>query len=180
MLLAFPARIAALAAAILFAALCVAPAQAAVTMAQCSALYKAAQAAGTLNGMTWNDFRKADCGPNATAAAPAAPVTGTTAKTAKTAKTPKTPAPATASAEPTATNTENAPEPPVSKIAAPKGVVFPTAVSTKYASESAGKARMHTCLDQYKLDKANNGLAGLTWIQAGGGYYSLCNTRLKG
>src|SRR5262245_17847380 len=27
--------------------------------------------------------------------------------------------------------------------------VFPTALSPKYSGESAGKARMHTCLDQY-------------------------------
>src|SRR5262249_15048493 len=34
--------------------------------------------------------------------------------------------------------------------------VFPTAVSPKYSSESAGKARMHTCLDQYNANKATN------------------------
>src|SRR5438105_5642322 len=27
--------------------------------------------------------------------------------------------------------------------------VFPTAISPKYSNESAGRARMHTCLDQY-------------------------------
>jgi hypothetical protein len=58
--------------------------------------------------------------------------------------------------------------------------VFPTAVSPKYSSESAGKARMHTCLDQYHENKASNGNAGLNWIQKGGGYYSECNKRLKG
>lgn len=58
--------------------------------------------------------------------------------------------------------------------------VFPTAVSPKYSSESPGKARMHTCLDQYNADKANNILGGLKWIQKGGGYYSQCNRRLKG
>ena len=58
--------------------------------------------------------------------------------------------------------------------------VFPTAVSPKYASESAGRARMHTCLDQYKENKATGGNADLRWIQKGGGYYSECTKRLKG
>ena len=57
--------------------------------------------------------------------------------------------------------------------------MFPSAVSAKYASESAGKARMHTCLDQYNANKATNGNGGLKWIQKGGGYYSQCNTRIK-
>ena len=50
----------------------------------------------------------------------------------------------------------------------------------KYSKESAGKARMHTCLDQYNANKASNGNGGLKWIQKGGGYYSECNKRLKG
>jgi hypothetical protein len=58
--------------------------------------------------------------------------------------------------------------------------VFPSAVSPKYTKESAGKARMHTCLDQYKANKASNGNGGLVWITKGGGYYSECNKRLKG
>ena len=44
----------------------------ALTMQECSTKYKAAQAAGALKGMKWNDFRKAECGPDASAAAPAA------------------------------------------------------------------------------------------------------------
>jgi hypothetical protein len=60
---------------ILLAALAVAaaplPAKA-LTMKECSAKYKEAKAAGTLNGMKWNDFRKSQCGGEATpAAAPA-------------------------------------------------------------------------------------------------------------
>jgi hypothetical protein len=39
---------------------------------------------------------------------------------------------------------------------------------------------MHTCVDQYKANKANNTNGGLKWIQKGGGYYSECNKRLKG
>ena len=37
----------------------------ALTMKECSAKYKAAQTAGTLNGAKWNDFRKTECAANA-------------------------------------------------------------------------------------------------------------------
>jgi hypothetical protein len=70
---------------------------------------------------------------------------------------------------------------PAAAPAAPRAqgnAVFPTAVSPKYTNESAGKARMHTCLDQYNANKATNANRGLKWIQKGGGYYSECN--LKG
>lgn len=70
------------------------PAQA-LTMVECSAKYKAAKAAGTLNGMKWNDFRKAQCGAEATAApAPAA------AAPAAAAAAPAPAAPAASTAEP--------------------------------------------------------------------------------
>ena len=65
-------------------------------MQECSIKYKAAQAAGTLKGMKWNDFRKAECGPDASAAEPAAdPAPTNTAPAAapssgKTAAQPKT------------------------------------------------------------------------------------------
>jgi hypothetical protein len=133
----------------------------ALTMTECSAKYKAAKDAGSLNGMKWNDFRKAQCGSDATAAPAAAP------------------APATASAPPAAP----APKPAPSPAAAPAAVgnaVFPSAVDSKYSKDSAGKARMETCLDQYHANKTSNGNGGLKWIQKGGGYYSECNKRLKG
>jgi hypothetical protein len=44
------------------------PAQA-LTVKECSAKYKEAQSAGTLKGMKWNEFRKAQCGSTASAAA---------------------------------------------------------------------------------------------------------------
>ena len=44
----------------------------ALTMQECSVKYKAAQAAGTLKGTKWNDFRKAECGPDASSATPTA------------------------------------------------------------------------------------------------------------
>jgi hypothetical protein len=135
------------------AAFAVLPAQA-LTSQECSAKYQTAKAAGTLNGMKWNDFRKSQCTAEATpAAAPAAPAPTTAAK--------KEAAPAPAPAA-----TGNA--------------IFPSAVAAKYAKESAGKARMHTCVDQYNANKTTNGNGGLKWIQKGGGYYSECNRRLKG
>jgi hypothetical protein len=56
------------------------PAQA-LTAKECSAKYKAAQQAGTLGGMKWNDFRKAECGSGA-AATPAAGTAPAPAQTA--------------------------------------------------------------------------------------------------
>ncbi|HVY57754.1 MAG TPA: hypothetical protein VHA77_07905 [Xanthobacteraceae bacterium] len=129
----------------------------ALTLQECSAKYKAAQQAGTLNGMKWNDFRKAECGANAAATPTAAPSTGAAAPATKpTNAAVSRPAPATGNA------------------------VFPNAVSPKYSSETPGKARMHTCLDQYNANKATNANGGLNWIQKGGGYYSACNKHLKG
>ena len=127
----------------------------ALTRQECSAKYQAAKKDGTLNGMKWNDFRKAQCGADATpAAAPAA-----------------APAPSTAAAKPAA-----APAAP----AAAGNAVFPSAINPKYAKETPGKGRMHTCVDQYNANKATGGNAGMKWIQKGGGYYSECNKHLKG
>jgi hypothetical protein len=125
----------------------------ALTMSECSAKYKAAKADGSLNGMKWNDFRKAQCGSDASAAPAAAPASSTASAPAA------APAPA-----------------PVSV----GNAVFPSAVDSKYSKDSAGKARRETCLDQYHANKASNGNGGLRWIQKGGGYYSECNKRLKG
>jgi hypothetical protein len=137
-----------------------APAQA-LTSQECSAKYQAAKSANTLNGMKWNDFRKAQCGADATPmAAPAAA--------------PAAPPPPVAAAKPTA-------PPPMAAPAMPSGpAIFPMMMNQKYAQESAGKGRMHTCLDQYNANKATNANGGLKWIQKGGGYYSECNKRLKG
>jgi hypothetical protein len=139
-----------------------APAQA-LTMQECSAKYQAAKSANTLNGQKWSDFRKAQCGADATpVAAPAAPP-------------PAMPAPPPAAeAKPKASPTVAAPTMPTGPA------IFPMAVNPKYSQESEGKARMHTCVDQYNANKATNGNGGLKWIQKGGGYYSECNKRLKG
>ncbi len=136
-----------------------APAQA-LTSQECSAKYQAAKSAGTLNGQKWNDFRKAECGAGAAAAPTAAPAAAPAAE-AKPAATPKTAA---------------APAMPM-----PAGnAVFPSAIDPKYSKETAGKGRMHTCVDQYNANKTGNGNGGMKWIQKGGGYYSECNKRLKG
>src|ERR1700677_636145 len=52
-----------------FAVFAAMPAQA-LSMSECSAKYKEAKTAGTLNGQKWADFRKPQCGTDA--AAPAA------------------------------------------------------------------------------------------------------------
>lgn len=145
----------AIAASCVAALLTSAPAQA-LTAQECGAKYQAAKKDGSLGTMKWNDFRKAQCGADATpaVAAPAAPAEPKQAK--------KEEAPAAASALP----------------AGP--AVYPNAVDPKYAKETPGKARLHTCVDQYNANKTTNGNGGLKWIQKGGGYYSECTKKLKG
>ena len=140
------------------------PAQA-LTSQECSAKYQAAKKDGSLGTMKWNDFRKAQCGADATpaaaptAAAPAVPAAPAAPKQAK-----KEAAPAAA------------PAPTL-----PAGpAIYPNAVDPKYAKETAGKARLHTCVDQYNANKTTNGNGGMKWIEKGGGYYSECNKKLKG
>src|SRR6476659_4331915 len=99
-----------------FAAVAVTSPAQALTTQECSAKYKATKAAGTLGDQKWNDFRKAQCGADATAA-------------------PATAGPA----------------------------VLPSAVNPKYSNESAGKAPMHTCVDQYNANKSANANGGLKW-----------------
>ena len=70
-------RSAAVCAAAFVAAVTIARPVQALTMQECSTKYKAAQAAGTLKGTKWNDFRKAECGPDASAATPATAPTNT-------------------------------------------------------------------------------------------------------
>ena len=146
----------------------------ALTMKECSTKYQAAKTAGTLNGQKWNDFRATQCADTAaTTTAPAATTTAP-AKTAKTTAAAKVPA-----GEPDVNNPPAA-EPAKPTIVAPAGVTFPAAVDSKYSSDTPGKGRFHTCVDAYNANKAKNSLGGLKWIQKGGGYYSLCNSKLKG
>lgn len=132
----------------------------ALTSQECSAKYQAAKTAGTLNGASWNDFRKAQCADAAAttpAAAPAAPAP----KEAKSDKPAAKPA-----AAPVTVSVGNA--------------TFPTAVDSKFAKEPAAKARLHTCAESWKANKTASTTGGLRWIQKGGGYWSECNKRLKG
>ena len=101
----------------------------ALSLKECSTKYKAAQSSGTLGGMSWQQFRQANCANPSLALSP--------------------------------------------------GATFPQAISPKYSKESAGKARLLTCLDQYRANKATNNNGGLRWIAKGGGYYGECNKRLK-
>ncbi|HEV7635704.1 MAG TPA: hypothetical protein VGO54_09765 [Bradyrhizobium sp.] len=149
------------------ALLAAAPAQA-LTTQECSAKYQAAKAAGTLGGQKWNDFRKAQCGADAVATPAAAPAAAPGA------------APAAAPAAPAAPKQAKKEAAPAAAPVPAGPAVFPSAVDQKYSKETAGKARMHTCVDQYNANKATNGNGGLKWIQKGGGYYSECTKKLKG
>jgi len=136
----------------------------ALTAQECSAKYQAAKTAGTLAGQKWNDFRKAQCGADATAAPAAATPAATPAASKEAAAKPKS-----------KKGDETAAAPAV-----PAGpAVFPSAVDPKYSKETAGKARMHTCVDQYNANKTSNANGGMKWIQKGGGYYSECTKKLK-
>lgn len=149
----------------------------ALTMKECSAKYQAAKTAGTLNGQKWNDFRTTQCSADASATTTAPAATAPAATTQ--AKPVKTTAAKVDASEPDVTKPP-AKEPAKPTMAAPAGVSFPASVDAKYASETPGKGRFHTCVDAYNANKAKNALGGLKWIEKGGGYYSLCNTKLKG
>lgn len=120
-------------------------------MKQCGEEYQAAKSANTLGGKNWNEYLK-DCRVRHAGDKAAAP-------------------PAASAAKPSAAAAPAAPSGPA---------VYPTKVDPKYSAEKPAKQRMHTCVDQYKANKASGANGGLKWIQKGGGYYSECNKRLKG
>ena len=128
-----------------------APLRAETAMQQCGQQYQAAKAAGTLNGMTWNQFRT-DCSARlkaqpASTTAPAAPAANPLNPA------PAAPAPATTAAAPAAT-----------KPAATGG-------------RAAMLSRERQCGSEWRAQKASLVAAtpGLTWPK----YWSQCNTRLK-
>ncbi|MFA5899497.1 MAG: hypothetical protein WC829_10335 [Hyphomicrobium sp.] len=163
-----------------------------VSAKQCSARYRAAKTAGTLDGMTWNEFRAAGC----VSKTANAPLPTTTKKAAR-----ATPPEATkVSEKECSTRYQSAKSAGTlagmswnefrsagcpttmakrsGSMTPTMGSVFPTTVSRKYAGESAGRARLLTCRDQYEANKA----AGITepkWTEKGGGYYSECNKHLS-
>lgn len=128
-----------------------APASGKMSFFACHKEFQNAKKNGTLNGQKYADFKAAHCSNNSETTAPE--------------EAPKK-----------EVKTTSAPAAPV----ASGNVVFPSGVSSEFASLSAGKARQKTCLKQYNANKANGGNGNLKWIQRGGGYYSQCNSRLKG
>lgn len=121
------------------------PAQA-ITIKECSTRFENAKASGTLNGLSWSQFRTSQCNIAAESAASDA--------TAK-----------------------DAPKP---AIQIPESVTFPSSVDRKFAAKTPARQRMKTCLESYRVNRDAKQLNGLRWIQKGGGYYSICNARLKG
>jgi hypothetical protein len=176
----------------------------------CSEKYQAAKAAGTLNGDTWPQFyskctAEVKANPPAAAATEAPAAAAPVAAAPPVEAPPPPPVAAAPAVEPPPAPVAAAPveeaspapkvaPPPVNPLkkapvakpaapavaAAPSTAVFPTAIAPAYAKEKPGKARMKTCDDQYKANKATNANGGLKWIQKGGGYWSECNKRLKG
>ena len=148
----FSLKLAALAVTVLVA-WSVSPASA-LTMKECGETYRAAKQGGTLNGMDWAAFRKAKC-----ATSDAESVGADTVEIAEQQKKETSAA--------------------VASTVAPAGVTFPTTLAAEFKTEKPAKARMKTCLQGYHDNKEAGTLNGLRWVQKGGGYYSLCNARLK-
>ncbi len=123
------------------------------TEKECAAEWRDMKAHNQTNGQKRSDFI-AQC--RGTAAAPTTPPAGATKP------------PATAM------------KPPAMAPTPTGNIVFPSGIDPKYSKESPGRARLHTCDDQYKANKATNANGGLRWIQKGGGYWSLCDKHLKG
>jgi hypothetical protein len=125
----------------------------ALSMQECSAKYKAAKDAGTLNGMKWNDFRKTQCG--AEGAAPAPPA-------AETKPPPPPPPPPAVEAKPTPPPAATTPPAPGAKPMSP--------------GREAMIARERACGAEWKADKAAGKIpAGMKWPQ----YWSACDKRKK-
>ena len=129
--------------------LTVPPALAETVVQQCGQQYQAAKAAGTLNGMTWGEYRT-DC----TARLKAQPASASAAP----AEAPAVEA-ATAVAPTSTTQTAAAPKAPVS------------------AGRAAMLARERQCGAEWRSTKVTlvAQTPGLKWPQ----YWSQCNTRLK-
>ena len=138
----------------------------ALTAQECSAKYQAAKTAGTLGGQKWNDFRKAQCGADATAAPAAAARRCGPGRRAE------------------GSRQERIQEGGQGSRGACRAVRTRGLIRARWIRniprKPPGKARMHTCLDQYNANKATNANGGMKWIQKGGGYYSECTKKLKG
>lgn len=160
-------------AALLAAGLSIAPAHA-MTAKECHAVFKTAKQNGSLNGQSYKAFKAASCGDTTKAVVPeAASVAAAPTTTAPV-------APASAAAPDSAPAGTKAPIAPKAAMASSGNVVFPIAISPEFSKLSAGRARQKTCVAQYNANKATGGNGSLKWIQKGGGYWSQCNSRLKG
>ena len=148
-----------------------APGAHALTAKECHEKFKEAKADGSLKDQTYKAFKAATCDAAEPAAAKPAETKAAEPKTMESKATEAKPA----ETKPAETASSAKPLP-----ASAEGAVFPSAVSAQYSKLSAGKARQKTCLDQYNANKTSNANGGLKWIQKGGGYYSVCNARLKG
>lgn len=157
-------------AALLAAGLSAAPAHA-MTAKECHAAFKTAKQNGSLNGQSYKAFKAASCGETTKAAAAPAAAAETAPTAAATPTAPATAATPASTAAPVATK---------APVASSGNVVFPTAISPEFSKLSAGRARQKTCVAQYNANKVNGGNGALKWIQKGGGYWSQCNSRLKG
>lgn len=126
---------------------------AAMTLKECSTLYQAAKKDGTLGDATWSRFRASRCG-GASPSPAAAPAANQQAVAN---------APKAASA---------APAPAIEAL-------LPSVIDPKFAAEKPSLQRLHTCSLAYRAAKKDGKLAGLRWIQKGGGFYSQCVAKLK-
>jgi len=127
-----------------------------MTLKECGALYRAAKEADQLAGLRWMDFRVDRCGYGDKSAGGAPVSAGSHSASAVAPK-----------------------APPASLKPIPAGVTFPDRIAAEFAAETPAKQRMHTCLQGYHSNKQAGTLSGVRWIEAGGGYYSACNKRLK-
>ena len=166
----------------------------ALGLKDCSDKYSAAKAANKTGTKTFAEFQKTECGETTPVVTPAPAATTPPAKAATTAPA-TTPAVApvkddraekrkAARAAKAAAKAEAAktatPAAPAAKTTTSTTAMFPPKINDAYKAKKPSKARMATCLDQYRANKATNANGGLKWIQKGGGYYSECNKRLKG
>lgn len=147
----------------------------AMSLKDCSVNYQAAKKDGSLGTRTWVEFRHADCGDAGAAATVVAASTVPAASAPATAGT-GTGAPVAAMAGSAPAKAASA-TPATTTVAAP--VDLPSAIDPKFASEKPARARLHTCAESYRAHKKAGTLNGLKWLQKGGGFYSLCNRKLK-
>ena len=148
-------------------------------MKECGSKWQAAKAAGKTGKQTWPKFLskcRADAAKKGTKAADKS-------KDKSKAKPKKAVAKDKKKADTKKTTTRRSSSRSKKVAGAPKGIVFPTAVSAKYKDLSPGLARNKTCADKYnankKSGKGNAGLLYIPKVKGGQGYWPLCNTSLK-